>query len=157
MLVERVEGFTPAVRWKAAFGEINQFEQLLIDDGIRVVKFFFHISKDEQIRRFEERLRDPLKRWKLSYEDFRNRDKWDAYIEAAEAMFARTEKAAPWLVLSCEDKKSGRIAAIEAIVARLSDGVDLSPPALDDKIIAAARDQIEMLPELVRSLVGRTE
>jgi len=157
VLVERVEGFASPKRWKAAYDEINQFEQLLIDDGIRVVKIFFHISKDEQLRRFEERLRNPLKRWKLSYEDFRNRDKWDAYIDAAEEMFARTERAAPWLALPCEDKKFGRIAAIEAIVKRLSKGVDLSPPTLDDKIIAAARDHIDIAPELVRSLVGRTE
>jgi polyphosphate kinase 2 (PPK2 family) len=157
VLVERVEGLAPPKRWKAAFEEINLFEQLLVDDGARLVKVFFHISKDEQLRRFEERLRDPLKRWKLSYEDFRNREKWDAYVEAAEEMFARTEKAAPWLVLSCEDKRAGRIAAMEAIVERLSDGVDLSPPALDDRIIAAVREHFDMAPETVRTLVGRTE
>lgn len=156
VLVERVEGFAPEKRWREAYDEINRFEQMLVDDGVRLVKVFFHISKDEQLKRFEERLRNPLKRWKLSYEDFRNRDKWAAYVDAAEEMFARTERAAPWLVLSSEDKKCGRIAAIEAIVKRLSKGVDLGPPAIDPNIIAAANDHLDLAPELVRSLAGRT-
>jgi polyphosphate kinase 2 (PPK2 family) len=157
VLVERVEGYASPKRWKAAYDEINQFEHLLIADGVRVVKIFLYISKDEQLRRFKDRLRDPLKRWKLSYEDFRNREKWDAYVEAAEDMFARTEKAAPWLVISSEDKKHGRIAAIESIVERLSKGVDLAPPALDDKIIAAACEHLALSDRMVRGLAGRTE
>jgi polyphosphate kinase 2 (PPK2 family) len=124
---------------------------------VRLVKIFFYISKDEQLRRFEDRLRDPLKRWKLSYEDFRNRQKWDAYVEAAEEMFARTEKAAPWLVLSSEDKKHGRIEAIDAIARRLSKGVDLRPPPLDDALLDAARDHLGIAPALLHGLAGRTE
>jgi polyphosphate kinase 2 (PPK2 family) len=157
VLVERVEGFAPEARWKAAYGEINQFEKMLVDDGVRLVKIFFYISKDEQLRRFEDRLRDPLKRWKLSYEDFRNRQKWEAYVEAAEEMFTRTEKAAPWLALSCEDKKFGRIEAIEAIVKRLSKGVDLRPPPLDDTLLEAARDHLGLAPSALHGLAGRTE
>ncbi len=156
VLVERVEGLTPERRWREAYAEINKFESMLRDDGLRIVKLFLYISKEEQLRRFEERLRDPLKRWKLSYEDFRNRAKWDAYVEAAEEMFARTEKAAPWTVLSSEDKLSGRIKAIEAIVRELSRDVDLSPPALDSALIETARDHLELAPSLVESLAGRT-
>ncbi|MEY8837550.1 polyphosphate kinase 2 family protein, partial [Cribrihabitans sp. XS_ASV171] len=73
VMVERVEGFTPEERWRQGYREINEFERMLIDNDTRVVKLFFHISPEEQMRRFEERLRNPMKRWKLTYEDFRNR------------------------------------------------------------------------------------
>ncbi len=157
VLVERVEGFAPAARWKAAYAEINQFERMLVDDGVRLVKIFFYISKDEQQRRFEDRLRDPLKRWKLSYEDFRNRQKWEAYVEAAEEMFVSTEKAAPWLVLSSQDKRHGRIGAMDAIARRLSKGLDLRPPPLDDTLLEAAREHLDIAPALLRGLSRRTE
>lgn len=156
VLVERVEGLTPAPRWRQAYAEINTFEAMLRDDGLRIVKLFLYISKEEQLRRFEERLRDPLKRWKLSYEDFRNRAKWDAYVEAAEEMFARTEHAAPWTVLSSEDKKSGRIGALKQIVRVLARDVDLAPPALDATLMETARDHFDLAPSLVQSLAGRT-
>jgi len=157
VLVERVEGYAPEKRWRDAYTEINQFEARLGADGARIVKIFFYISQDEQLRRFEDRMRNPLKRWKLSYEDFRNRAKWDDYVAAAEEMFAHTEKAARWTVLSSEDKLSGRIAAIKAIVAELSRGVDLDPPPLDAALIETARDHLDLAPALVKSLAGRTE
>ncbi|MGF1659850.1 MAG: polyphosphate kinase 2 family protein [Rubrimonas sp.] len=155
VLVERVEGYAPKSRWKAAYDEINTFERMLVDDGVRVIKIFLYISQEEQLRRFEDRLRDPLKRWKLSYEDFRNRGKWDAYVEAAEEMFSRTEGAEPWRVLSSEDKKSARIEAIDFICRKLAKGVDLSPPAIDDAVISEAIAHFDLDPELVRSLAGR--
>ena len=71
MLVERVEGFAAAAEWRRAYEEINEFERMLIADGVRLVKLFLHITPDEQMRRFRNRLANPLKRWKLSYEDFR--------------------------------------------------------------------------------------
>ena len=157
VLVERVEGYAPEARWREAYAEINQFEAMLRADGARIVKIFFYISQEEQLRRFEDRMRDPLKRWKLSYEDFRNRAKWGDYVAAAEEMFARTEKAAPWTVLSSEDKLSGRIAAITAIVEELSRDVDLAPPPLDAALIETARDHLDLAPALVKSLAGRTE
>ncbi len=76
VLVERVEGFALPAEWRRAYDEINEFEQMLIADETRVVKLFLHITPDEQMRRFRSRLSDPLKRWKLSYEDFRNRGRW---------------------------------------------------------------------------------
>ena len=156
VLVERVEGYAPKKRWKAAYKEIVDFERLLLDDGIRVCKFFLHISPEKQLERFEERLRDPLKRWKLSYEDFRNREKWDEYIAAAEDMFERTSDPAPWTIVSSENKKHARIAVISEVVKRLSKGVDLSPPSLDDEVVEAAKAHFDLPPKLVADLVGRT-
>ncbi len=155
VLVERVEGYADKARWKAAYREITDFERLLVDDGIRVCKFFLHISPEEQLKRFEERLRDPLKRWKLSYEDFRNREKWDAYVEAAEEMFERTGDAAPWTLVAANNKKHARIAVLTEVTKRLAKGVDLSPPTLDDKIIEAAKDHLDLAPSLVADLRGR--
>lgn len=157
VLVERVEGIVPPDRWRAAYQEISGFEQLLIDDGMRIVKIFFFISQQEQLRRFEERLRVPHKRWKLSYEDFRNRARWGDYVEAAEEMFARTDRPAPWTVISSEDKRYGRITAMKTIARHLSAGVDLAPPSLDEAVLTAAIDHFDLAPDLVRNLAGRTE
>ncbi|TVQ34328.1 MAG: polyphosphate kinase [Geminicoccaceae bacterium] len=158
VLVERVEGFTPKERWKAGYREINQFERMLVENGTRVIKLFFHISPEEQLRRFEERLRDPLKRWKLSYEDFRNRAKWQAYENAVDDMFERTSTSrAPWYAIPFEDKRYGRIAALTTIVRRLKAGVDLSPPTLDDSVLEAAVEHMQLPHAELRRLSGRTE
>ncbi|MBL9035981.1 MAG: polyphosphate kinase, partial [Rhodospirillaceae bacterium] len=139
VLVERVEDLAKPAEWKRAYGEINDFEQQLVDDGIRVVKFFLHVSKDEQLRRLEDRLRNPLKRWKLSYEDFRNRDKWKEYVEAAEEMFARTStSAAPWHVITSNDKAAARVQVLSILAQRLAIGLDLSDPPLDARVLKAA-------------------
>jgi PPK2 family polyphosphate:nucleotide phosphotransferase len=139
VLVERVEGFAKPEEWKRAYDEINEFEAQLVDDGVRVVKFFLHVSKDEQLKRLEERLRNPLKRWKLSFEDFRNREKWKDYVEAAEDMFARTStKAAPWHVIPSDDKACARATVLDILAKRLANGLDLSSPPLDAKLLKAA-------------------
>ena len=157
VLVERVEDLTPKRRWKEAYEEINDFERMLTDHGTRIVKIFMHVSPDEQLRRFEERLTDPLKRWKLSYEDFRNRGKWKTYEAAIEEMFQRTStKTAPWLAVPSNDKKYGRLQAISAIVKTLSRGVDLSPPTLDASVVEAAQEHMDLHPSLVQNLAGRT-
>ena len=156
VLVERVEGYASKARWKAAYDEINAFEQLLIDDGIRVVKIFMHVSPEEQLKRFAERVENPLKRWKLSYEDFRNREKWDDYVKAAEDMFARTDGPVPWTIIAADDKKHARITAIEAIVKRLAKGVNLKPPALSEEVIKAAREHLDLPPSIVADLSGRS-
>ncbi len=157
VLVERVERLAPPDRWRAAYDEIAGFERLLFDDGMRIVKVFLYISPDEQLRRFEARLRVPHKRWKLSYEDFRNRARWQEYVEAAEEMFARTERPVPWSVIPSEDKRYGRVAAMRTIVEQLSAGVDLAPPTLDEVVIEAAIEHFDLAPDLVRSLGGRTD
>jgi AMP-polyphosphate phosphotransferase len=143
VLVERVEELTPKKDWQRAYGEINAFERQLVDDGIRVVKIFLHISKDQQRKELIERMRDPLKRWKLSYDDFRNRARWPDYIEAIEDMFDRTSTAAaPWHVVPSDDKAAARAHALGILVRQLSRGLDLSLPPLDRKI---ARTALKML------------
>jgi polyphosphate kinase 2 (PPK2 family) len=97
VLVERVEGLATNEEWRRAYREINEFERMLIDSGIRLVKLFLHITPDEQVRRFHDRLIDPVKRWKLSYEDFRNRARRSDYETAIEDMMEETAtKYAPW-------------------------------------------------------------
>lgn len=135
VLVERVEGFASEEEWGRAYDEINHFEQLLADDGARVVKVFLHITKDEQYRRFQARLKEPLKRWKLSYEDFRNRQHWETYEHAIEDMVRKTStKAAPWNVVPANDKKYARQRCLQLIAKALAKGVDLAPPPIDDKV-----------------------
>ncbi len=158
VLVERVEELTPKHRWQAAYREINDFERLLAEDGTRIVKLFFHITPDEQLRRFERRLADPMRRWKLTYEDFRNRGRWADYEAAIDEMLVRTStRHAPWTLIAANDKKHARIAALQEIVRRLGRGVDLAPPRLDPRTLAAARDEIRLPDSLVDSLAGRTE
>ncbi|WP_424833607.1 polyphosphate kinase 2 family protein [Ruegeria sp.] len=158
VLVERIEHFTPEERWRAAYREINEFERMLVDDGTRIVKLFFHISADEQMERFTERLRNPMKRWKLTYEDFRNREKWSETEIAVDEMLARTStERAPWHVIPANNKKYARIKAMEAIVDAFSDGVDLAPHHLDRKTIEAAGRVLDVDQDLIDSLRARTD
>lgn len=139
VLVERVEKFTAKKDWQRAYQEINDFEQQLVDDGIRMVKIFLHISKEQQRNELIERMRDPLKRWKLSFDDFRNRSRWTSYVEAIEDMFDRTDTAAaPWHVVPSDDKPAARAQALGILVKELSRGLDLSLPPLDRKVARAA-------------------
>ncbi len=158
VLVERVESLTPQERWGAAYREIADFERLMIDNGTRLVKLFFHISQEEQLARFEGRLKNPLKRWKLTYEDFRNRGKWADYSAAIDEMFERTSTDyAPWTVIAANNKKYARITAMQAIVDCLGKDVDLSPPPIEPEVLAAARQHLDISSELIDSLSGRTE
>ncbi|HYE07390.1 MAG TPA: UDP-galactose-lipid carrier transferase [Planctomycetota bacterium] len=109
VLVERVEGFAEKDAWKRAYDELNQFEKLLVEDGALVLKFFLHISKDEQHKRFKAREDNPLKAWKMTAEDYRNRRKWDDYVVAIDDMLAKTDTAvAPWHVIAANDKRFAR-------------------------------------------------
>jgi len=148
VLVERVEALAERAEWSRAYREINEFERMLADDGARIVKVFLHISAEEQLRRFEQRLNDPLKRWKLTYEDFRNRDRRPDYEAAIEEMVARTStEVAPWHVIPADDKKYARIEALERITAALSKGIDLRPQPLDAEAKALARALFGSLPK----------
>ena len=112
---------------------------MLLDDGVRLVKLFMHITPDEQMRRFRNRLTNPLKRWKLSYEDFRNRGRWTDYEEAIEDMMEKTStRRAPWHLVPANDKSYGRLAALRVIADRLTKNVSLEPRPLDPKVIEAA-------------------
>ncbi len=147
VLVERVEGFATPAEWQRAYSEINDFERMLLDDGTRLVKLFLHISPEEQMRRFRNRLTDPLKRWKLSYEDFRNRQRWKDYEAAIEDMVEQTStRHAPWHVLPANNKPFGRLAALRVIADRLSKGVSLEPRPLDPAVAAAAEELFGLRP-----------
>ncbi|MGG3451259.1 polyphosphate kinase 2 family protein [Domibacillus aminovorans] len=120
VLVERIEGFAEKEEWKRAYDEINGFEKLITDDRYIMMKFWLQISKDEQLKRFEERQNNPLKRWKITDEDWRNRNKWDSYIEAAEEMLRRTHHDyAPWHVIEGNDKKYARVAILRKTVEHI--------------------------------------
>ena len=126
VLVERVEGFASHDEWERAYDEIVQFERSLVAEGVIVVKFWLHISDEEQLSRFESREDDPLRKWKLTEEDWRNRDKAHLYREAAEEMFARTDHGlAPWNLVSGEQKKWARVNIIETLCDRIEEGLDL--------------------------------
>ena len=120
VLVERVEGFATEAEWKRAYREINDFERLFTDDGTLVLKFYFHITKDEQLERFKRREADPYKSWKISDEDWRNRRKWDEHNAAAEEMFERTSPAAtPWHLIAGNFKWSARLEMLRHMVKAL--------------------------------------
>ena len=140
VLVERVEGFATEAEWRRAYREINEFERVLVDSGIRLVKLFLHITADEQRRRFRSRLIDPVKRWKLSYEDFRNRRRWPEYETAIEDMMAETStERAPWHLIPANDKPYGRIAAFRIFEDRLGRNVSLEPRPIDPDLIREAK------------------
>lgn len=120
VLVERVEGLCRPEDWQRAYAEIGSFEDQMAESGIIVVKFWLAISADEQLRRFHERERTGYKRYKITDEDYRNRDKWSAYEAAACDMFARTStEAAPWTLVESDDKHYARIKVLRTLVKRL--------------------------------------
>jgi polyphosphate kinase 2 (PPK2 family) len=117
VLVERVEQLTPEDVWRRSFGEIVAFERMLADEGMLLVKLWMHVSDAEQLKRFRKREKNPLKRWKLTDEDWRNREKRGAYEEAVEDMLERTETAwAPWTVVPAEDKRYARVFVMERVI-----------------------------------------
>ncbi|MEL6980540.1 MAG: polyphosphate kinase [Pseudomonadota bacterium] len=141
VLVERIEGFAAEPAWRRAYQEINEFERLLLDDGVRLLKVFVHISPEEQLQRFRDRLETPAKRWKLTEDDFRNRARWDDYAAAIDDMLDETSTGrAPWRVVAGEDKRHARIEIIEAVCETLSAGLDLAPQPPSLGLVAAAAD-----------------
>lgn len=120
VLVERIEGFARPDEWQRAYAEINEFERQQVDFGTIMFKFWMHISPDEQLRRFEARQSVAYKAWKLTDEDWRNRDKWHDYERAADEMIVRTSTpSAPWTVVEGEDKRFARVKVLETVVQRL--------------------------------------
>jgi polyphosphate kinase 2 (PPK2 family) len=139
VLVERVDGLTPEPVWKRAYDEINEFEALLIADGMRIAKIFLHTTQEEQDKRLLERLETPWKRWKTGLDDYHNRSQRAAYIDAYHDMFDFcSTAAAPWTVIEANDKKTARIHGLEAIIALLSEGVDLSYPEVPEEVLKVA-------------------
>lgn len=120
VLVERVEGFAREEEWRRSYDEIKSFERALADEGAVMIKFWMHISDEEQLKRFDARKNDPLKRWKLTDEDWRNRERRKDYEDAVVEMIEHTDTSfAPWTVVEAEDKRYGRVKVVETVCARL--------------------------------------
>ena len=120
VMVERIEGFCREEDWRRAYQEMNEMEAHMANFGAVVLKFWLHIDKDEQERRFQERMEDPAKRWKITEEDWRNREKWDAYEMAVNEMLVRTSTTyAPWIIVEGNSKYYARVKVLESVVYAL--------------------------------------
>lgn len=155
VLVERVEGLATRNAWERAYAEINAFEKMLIDDGVRLVKICLHVSPAEQLRRLAERLREPYKRWKLAEADLNNYHHRKEYLAAFHDMFDRTStRTAPWTAIHADKKWIARVKALEAITGVLARGLDLRPPAVApqlkekaEKLLRRELRKLERKPE----------
>jgi polyphosphate kinase 2 (PPK2 family) len=139
VLVERVEGLATLEQWERAYDEIVQFERSLALEGMILVKFWLHISDEEQLRRFKRREKDPLKRWKLTDEDWRNREKRPDYERAVEDMLDRTDhELAHWRLVEADDKRYARVKVLETVCAEIGTGMHERgfepPPTLDEAL-----------------------
>jgi polyphosphate:AMP phosphotransferase len=129
VLVERVEGFATQAEWSRAYAEINDFEAQIIDHGIVLMKYWLHVTEEEQLARFQVREAAPHKRWKLTEEDWRNRDQWGAYELAAHEMMQHTSThAAPWLLVEANDKYFARIKVLKTLCKQLENRLAKAPP-----------------------------
>jgi polyphosphate kinase 2 (PPK2 family) len=139
VLVERIEGFCTKDEWKRAYREINEFERMLADDGVSIVKLLIHVSAEEQKRRMIERLDDSSKNYKVGLEDFRNIAKRKQYLEAYDEMLEKTDTDwAPWHVIASDNKRHARLEGLKVLVKELSRGKKVAEQTLDPAVIAAA-------------------
>jgi polyphosphate kinase 2 (PPK2 family) len=133
VLVERVEALATREQWLRAYDEINAFERSLADEGTILIKFWLHISDEEQLRRFKRRQANPLKAWKLTDDDWRNRGMREQYIEAIEDMVARTDQShAPWHLIPADSKRYCRVTVLNTVIDRIEEGMrqwGFEPPA----------------------------
>ena len=144
VLVERIENFATQEQWGRAYEEIVNFERANSLEGVIIVKFWLQISAEEQLKRFEDRQNDPLRRWKITEEDWRNRTKAEEYLTAAEEMFERTDHhLAPWDVISGEQKRFGRVRVLETAIQRVEQGMarwGMPVPGEEDLDMTTASD-----------------
>jgi len=156
VLVERVEGYAKKEDWKRAYDEINAFEKMLTDSGVRLVKILLNLSAEEQRKRIIRRLETPDKRFKVTLDDFRNMGKRDDYIEAFDDMLESTDTDhAPWHVISSDSKKRSRIDGVELVAELLGKGADLEPPQVDPEVAEAAKKLIGWDPDKISPLKSR--
>lgn len=135
VLVERVEGFASEAEWRRGYDEINEFEAQQGDIGTHIIKFFLHVSQEEQDERLRSRLENPYKQWKLNADDFRNRARRDDYMTAAADMFAQTDtRWAPWTVIDANDKKAARISVLSHVAEQLDQWLPDEFPKLDPEL-----------------------
>ena len=137
VLVERVEGLIDQKTWRRSYDEITTTETALVSEGMVIVKCFLHISEEEQLKRFEARQNDPLKKWKLTDEDWRNRAKRTEYEKAINEMIEKTSSpAAPWDLIPANSKRYARLAVLETVITRLEEGMNAcgieGPPSKGD-------------------------
>ena len=124
VLVERIEGFASEAEWKRAYAEINDFEEQLVERGAVVLKYWIHISKEEQLQRFKARENTPYKSWKITDEDWRNREKWEEYEAAVNDMVTLTSTGiAPWTLVEGNDKRFARIKVLKTACERLQEAL----------------------------------
>jgi polyphosphate kinase 2 (PPK2 family) len=125
-MVERIEGFCSENEWQRAYKEINHMEEDLSNFGCIVIKFWMNIDKEEQLKRFKERQDAPEKQWKITVEDWRNREKWAAYEEAVNEMIMKTSTTnAPWVIVEANSKYFARIKVLETVVNVLEERMDI--------------------------------
>jgi len=125
VLGERVDELATREQWERAFSTITEFERSFCEEGGVMVKFWLHVSEEEQLKRFQEREDNPLKRWKLTDDDWKNRAKRPLYVEALEDMFERTDHArAPWHLVEAESKRYARVKVIETVIEAAQDGIE---------------------------------
>ncbi len=156
VLVERIEGFAKKEEWKRAYNEIKNFEQLLTAEDYIVAKFWLHIDKDEQLKRFEERALDPYKFWKLTDEDWRNRERFDEYFVAADEMIKKTHsKRAPWILIEGNNKLHARIKVLEETLKHIE--AELKLRGLELPKMAEKEKKAELQFELVNAEVAATQ
>lgn len=160
VLVERIEGFATENAWKRAYKEINDFEKQLTDEEYIVIKFWIHIDSEEQLKRFNDRAQDPYKAWKLTEEDWRNRDKFDLYGEAADEMFEKTDtENAPWHLIPGNDKLYARIEILKKVIAHIKKeaarrGLELTN-VLENKADEVAADIVQVEPKSITKKVNK--
>ena len=140
MLVERCDKIVPAKQWREAYQQINEFEQLLADDGQVVLKFWMHISKSEQKKRYRACEKDPLLKWKITKEYRRQHREYDEWADAVEDMLAKTDTAyAPWNVIEANDLNWARVKVFEVLVKHCEEALARKK--------AAKTGQIKVLPK----------
>jgi polyphosphate:AMP phosphotransferase len=124
VLVERVEGYAQTYEWMRAYQEINTFEEQLVENGIVIIKFWLHISPEEQLRRFKEREEISWKKYKITEEDWRNREQWDDYKQAVKTMVEHTSTGhAPWSLIPANDKLYARIEVLKTVCQRMKEAL----------------------------------
>lgn len=151
VLVERVEKLTPESRWREAFSEINQFEAMLRQDGIDLVKIFLAIHPDEQLRRFKDRLQDPYKQWKLTSDDLNAHRNWEAYVRAGDEMLFRTNTPeCPWHVIPADSKEHARREVLRIVTRRLGHHGSWMEETARGKNYRQLRDALKKLERMER-------
>jgi polyphosphate kinase 2 (PPK2 family) len=146
VLVVRVHNLVPKDMWSERYAFINEFEKMMRkQNGTRIIKFFLYISKDEQLARFKSRLDDPTRNWKISEDDYREREFWDEYIAAYEAVFNKTStRHAPWYIIPANHKWFRNLAISQIVAATLEDlGIETPEPQVDLEVIRRQYHQAE--------------